>query len=77
MTNSEKPKTAYDHLRDVLRYRLMAWDASSAAEDLLGFEIDSASDNIDSALVGIDRPEEVDNVSDETIAKIFDLDPAG
>jgi hypothetical protein len=70
MTKAKK-KQICDHLRDVLRHRLLAWDASNAAEELLGRDVDSASEEVDDALALIDRPEDVDKLADDDVLKIF------
>jgi len=63
--------TAADHLRDVLRHHLAAWDASTAAEKLLGRDIDSAADAAESFLAGIDDASQIDDVSDDEVLAIF------
>lgn len=66
-------KTACDHLRDVLRYRLAAWDASTKAEKLIDQDVDTQTESVDQLLAGMNAPEDVDQVTDEQLAEVFDV----
>jgi hypothetical protein len=67
-------KQACVKLREVLRHRLMAWDAASAAEKLLGCDIDSQSDEVECFLSGLNVTSDADDVSDEDILALFEVD---
>lgn len=68
-------KLACRHLRNVMKYRLKAWEESSMAEEMLEQDIDSSSDAVDYALSYIDRDSEIDAMSDEDVMKVFEISP--
>lgn len=63
----------FARLRDILRYRLMAWDASTDAERLCGVDIETSGDEVDSALSCFDSPADVSETSSEYLLQVFNL----
>jgi len=68
-------KQACQHLRNILRYRLMAWDESAIAERMLDCDVDTASDSVEHAIAGIEQPDDVDRLTDTELLEIFDVKP--
>jgi hypothetical protein len=71
--DAETKRKACDHLRDVLRHRLQAWDASRTAEELLDCEINTGSVSVENAMAIIDDLEDVDQLTDERVLEIFEI----
>jgi hypothetical protein len=71
---SDTDKQAINHLREVLRHRLLAWDESIKAENLLGQEVDTQSKELDYYLAGIDDPDSVYQIADAEVLEMFGLD---
>lgn len=63
-------------LRQVIKLKLSLWDASSAAEELLGCDIDTNGRGLENICVGLPTPEDADDVSEEDLIEIFELDTA-
>ncbi len=70
---TEIEKLAIPELKNVLRHRLAAWDAASAAERILGRDIDSQADGVDYLMAFIDTIEDVDKVPDAEVLKAFGI----
>lgn len=60
-------------LRDILRYRLKAWDASTEAEKILDLEIKTVSESIDQALCAIKEVADVNQLTDGQLINIFEI----
>ncbi len=62
-------------LKEVVKAKLKLWDASTAAEKLLGEpnEIDTGGVGLEALCIGLDTVEEVDQLSDEILAEAFEL----
>lgn len=65
----------FDALRLVVKKKLELWDASTAAEKLIGeeFGIEPDCDGLISLCASIDMPEDVDLVSNGHLAEAFGI----
>lgn len=60
-------------LQAVVAAKLRMWDAASAAEKLIGCEIDTNSDEFECLCAGLDRPEDAEIVTADELAEVFNL----
>ena len=71
--HKEMNETAFQHLREVIYHKVMMWDASNAAENLLGREIDTYG-RLDDFCVGIDHAEDAMKLSESDLKEAFELE---
>lgn len=73
-TMSTKIAQAAQKLRLAIRHRLTAWDCEAEAEKLLGGEVNACSDAVESILVGLSNPDDVESIPDNEILQAFEAE---
>ena len=69
----EMNETAFQHLREIIYHKVKMWDASNAAENLLGREIDTYG-HLDDFCVGIDHAEDAMKLTESDLKEAFELE---
>lgn len=59
-------------LREVVRAKLRLWDVSVEAEKLIGVDIDTGSEELETACLTADSVEEVEDLPDEMLLSLLD-----
>jgi hypothetical protein len=70
--HKETNEAVLQHLREVIYHKLKMWDASNAAEKLLGREIDTGY--IDDFCIGVDHAEDAMKLTESEIKEAFELE---
>lgn len=66
-------EAAFQHLREVIYHKVKMWDASIAAERLLGRDINTAG-SIDDFCVGVDDAEDGMKLTESELKDAFELE---
>lgn len=70
---AEQAKQAAQHLRNVLKHRLQAWDESLLAEKIVGEDIDTESQVVEYGLSCLENTAAVDKLTDAEVLNLFSI----